>query len=55
MQTLLAFINNPTENPVLSANCVSDMKSISFGQHGAADAAKTLAYPQLDMSDLFVR
>ena len=54
MQTLLAFINDPTVDPVVSAGCLPAMKPIDFGQHGAADAAKVLNYPELDISDLFV-
>ena len=55
MQTLLAFINDPAVDPVLSADCLANMKPVGFGQDGAANAAKLLHYAELDMSDPFVR
>ena len=55
MQTLLAFINDPAVDPVLSADCLANMKPVAFGQDGTADAAEALHYPELDMSDPFVR
>lgn len=55
MQTLLAFINDPAVDPVLTANCLANMKPIGFGQDGAANAAELLHYPELDMGDPFVR